>query len=357
MRYYAITIRDKDTGEVIRPRAFAGLKLQETYTSYVKGQSLPGALNVEWNIPIYNYATPISGSWVRIWGVSLEEISQANDLAGASITIRGGMKKGLPLAKPAQSGVIMEGTIFQAFGNWIGTDMTLELQLQPPTGIGSKPLNFTFNWRQQTPMEDMIRTTLQSAMPGFEIKVAISDQLVMSSNQYGAYTKLEDFAKAINRLSLASQFKGIKPLGGGPYGGVQISISANTVTAYDNTKDFSKSTYDSPKQIAFEDLIGQPTWITPQDINFKCPTRADLSVGDFIKMPDKLTTPYIITTQQASIPGTPNKNKSAFKGKFVIRSMQHFANFRQPDAASWVTSFVATYAPQSGSTEGTSPNA
>lgn len=349
MRYYSITIRDKTTDEVIRPKSFASLNLPDTYTSYVKNKTLPGALDIELNIPAANYAAPLGGAWLRIWGISLAEIYQGQDLAECPIIIKAGFKKGLPLAKPEQSGVIVEGTILKAFGNWIGTDMSLDMILTPPTGSGRKPLNFAFEWRKNTPMADMIRTVLLAALPAKKARIEISDKLVMNSTQYGAYTSLEDFSKAILALSMSQQFRGIEPKGGGSYSGVQISVNNDNILVYDNTLDHSKYTYDDPKRIAFEDLIGQPTWINPGQINFKCAMRADMTVGDIIRMPDKMTTPYVLTTQQASIPGTnsqaPSKNKAAFQGRFLINSMQHFGRYRQATAEAWVTSFVAAFLP------------
>ena len=143
-RYYAITITNPKTGEVVRPRTLAKLNLPETYTSYVNGKTLPGALNVELNIPLYNYATPRQGAWIRVWGVSNAELAQANDLNDMEIVIKGGMQKGLPLAKPAQNGVLAQGKIFQAYGNLIGVDRTLDMIIMPSVGTQTKPLNFSF---------------------------------------------------------------------------------------------------------------------------------------------------------------------------------------------------------------------
>lgn len=352
MRYYSIKISKPGSSEPIRPRAFASLNLPDTYTSFVNGRSLPGALNVELNIPLYNYATPRQGAFVRVWGVSNEELGQGNDLEGLDIIIKGGMQKGLPLAKPAQAGVLVMGTIFQAYGNMEGTARTLDMILLPPTGVGGLPLNFCFSWRKNTPMADMIRSVLQTAMPSYDLKMAISDKLVMSSDATGIYSKLNDFSAAIKKLSMQKQFAGIGTLSGGPYAGVEITIKDRTLLVYDGTADYGAATAASPKQIAFEDLIGQPTWIDGTSINFKCVMRADLSVGDYIRMPSKLTSPYVLTVPGAAIPGTPARTKNSFEGTFVVQYMQHFGNFRQADAASWVTSFNAVFAvPPAQSTE------
>ena len=146
MRYYKIVITDPSSGNVITPPGFDGLLGGASYTSFVNGQSLPGAWNVELDIPVIGAATPQGSAGARIWGISRQEISQANDLNGKNISIFGGMQKGLPLANPAQSGLLVQGFIFQAFGNWIGTDMTLDFVINPgqatsstPGGLGTLP--------------------------------------------------------------------------------------------------------------------------------------------------------------------------------------------------------------------------
>ena len=37
---------------------------------------------------------------------------------GMTIKMWVGMSKGLPLAKPAQQGLVLEGTVWQVLGNW-----------------------------------------------------------------------------------------------------------------------------------------------------------------------------------------------------------------------------------------------
>jgi len=350
MRYYSIKITNPESGEVVRPRSLSALQLTDTYSSYVNGRTLPGALNVELNIPLYNYATPLQGSFVRVWGVSIEELGQANNLAKHNIVIKAGMQKGLPLAKPGQAGVIVVGTIFQAFGNMIGTDRTLDMIILPPTGVGGVPLNFSFIWPKDTPLSSAIRATLQVALPGYEIKMSISADLKMSSEQTGIYTKLSDFATAIQRLTRQKLFAGFQTLSGISYKGVEITIKERTVLVYDGTEDYSKNSYSNPIKIAFEDMIGQPTWITATSINFKTVMRADISVADYIKMPEKLNSPYVLTVPGAAFPGTPARSDSAFKGVFVVQKAHHFGNFRQADAASWVTSYDAVFVPPSAAT-------
>lgn len=345
MRYYEIIITNPKTGEIIRPKGFERLRLDATYSSFVGGKTLQGALNVEFNMPLYNFATPRQGSFARVWGVSNEELSQANRLADFDITIKAGMQKGLPLAKPQQNGVIVKGKIFQAYGNAVGTDRTLDLILMPSVGSRNAPSNFSFKWPKGTPLSDALKATLQVALPDYQIKMSISADLKSAADQTGVYGSLVEFSTMVKRLSLGSQFAGIRPMGGGPYPGVEITVKDKTVLVYDRTSNYGGATESDPLAIAFEDLIGQPTWLGPATINFRCAMRADISVGDYVKLPEKMTSPYVLTSQQAAIPGSPSRNTSTFKGKFVVQYVQHFGNYRQPDAASWVTSFEAVPSP------------
>lgn len=353
MRYYKIIIRNKNTREIVRPAAFEKLKLDATYTSYVNGRSLRGALNVLLDIPTAPYALPRQGSYVRIEGVSLDEVRQSADLNLQDIEIYAGMKKGLPLAKPEQSQLpIVQGTIFQAFGNWQGTNMSLDLILIPYTGTVKNPINLTLAWRANTQLSDAIKASLSVAFPGFTVKVAISSSLVKASDETGYYNSLNEFAAAVLALSLAQQFKGIKPIGGGSYPGVNITLANKTLTVSDGTQALG-----TLKKVAFEDLIGQPTWIGPNIINFKTAIRSDISVSDDIQLPSKLATPYVLTTPGAAFSGVPSRSKSTFEGKFKVIEEHHFGNFRQADGSSWVTSFNASSIPFENPVIGISPNA
>ncbi len=343
MRYYSIDIRRPNGGALVRPSTLASLNLPASFTSVVNGKNLPGALMVELNIIGYNYHAFEQGSYVRIWGVSLKELAQANDLNGFGIIVKAGMSKGLPLAKPQQSGIVAQGKIQQAFGNWVGTDQSLELQLLPDTGTALTPKNYSFIWPANSPLARAIETTLSMALPDHRVRMAISGDLKLAAPQWGTYGKLEDFAKAIFNVTTMQQFKGIRPLSGGTYPGVRMTVKDKIVLVYDGTQDYSENSYSNPKQIQFEDLIGQPTWIQENTLNFKCVMRADISVGDYVKLPQGLTSPYVLTTAAAAVPGAPSRAKLIFTTTAKVTRLQHFGNSRQPDAASWCTVMNASF--------------
>src|SRR5690242_7071326 len=136
MRYYSITLTDSVSGKVYKPdptgNGFIKAGAGPTFISYANGQTIPGALNIELDMPVVAFDSPQGNGMVRIWGVGLQMIGQASDLNGAKITLSAGRKPGLPLAskQAIQAGIIVQGSIYQAFGNWQGVNQTLDLLVQ-----------------------------------------------------------------------------------------------------------------------------------------------------------------------------------------------------------------------------------
>lgn len=269
------------------------------------------------------FATAAADSFVRVWGISLQDISQAFDLNFKPIKVFGGMGKGLPLANPAQAGLLVQGSVKQAFGNWIGTAMTLDLivtaQLTDSASTDETPRNLSLNWKAKTPLKDAISTTLKSAFPSYTSEINISDKLVLEHDEQGYYASMPQFAALIKTMS--------KDVVGGSYPGVDILLSQTTFKVYDGT------TQKTPREIKFTDLIGQVTWIEPLTVQATCVMRADVSVGDFIKLP-----PGQVTVSQAALSSLSQMRQgSVFKGSFMVTKVRHVGNYKQPDAQAWVT--------------------
>jgi hypothetical protein len=144
MRYYNIVLANPTTGEQILPSSLGAkrgtnilapnLSGQDITSLLPNGQPNPGALNIELDISESPRHIPVGESYLRIWGLGLQDIGATLDLNGVNISMFAGMSKGLPLANPAQSGLIVKGSVFNSWGNWIGTDQTIDLVLGPPTG-------------------------------------------------------------------------------------------------------------------------------------------------------------------------------------------------------------------------------
>ena len=345
MRYYEIIIYDKG-GDIVVPRHFLKTQKNATYTSYIDGKSLPAALNVEIQAQVSPFNMPVqpNSSFVRIWGVSIGEISQSADLNDLQIVVKAGMQKGLPLANPKQNGVILQGRIWQSNGNWIGLDKTLDLFVNP-TDVEPGPRNFAFIWKRGQTIEQPLKSTLGLAMPAYTPKVVVSSELVAQGDMVGSYRSLSEFATAIKKVTQQQQYKGIKTLLGNKYDGVNITARGKDLIAYDGTADYAENSYSKPLEVKFIDLVGQPTWITANQINFKTVMRADIKVGDYVKLPKDLRTPYVVTSPGSSLPGTPARDKLAFAGVFLVQRVYHWGNFRVPLADAWVSTFDAVFAP------------
>jgi hypothetical protein len=327
----------------------------------------PGALNIEFDIPIAGFALPQGNAWVRISGVGLKTIGQAanlnaNPAAGIGPTtfiLSAGMIKGLPLANPLQAGVIAQGQVFAAYGQWQGTEQSLDLTLiaagLTPASLASQvngdstPNGIKFNWLPGQTLAAALKNCFAVAFPDLTTTnsngsstITILTGLVQSQssqNVSGWYESLSQFASYILDLTRSL---GAALTGNNSYPGVIIGIRGNTIFATDATQ--------SPKGIAlsFQDLIGQPTWISPNTINFKCVLRADIQIGDMVSMPPdpgsggtSIISSLALTQQGAAVPGAPSRNSSVFKGAFMVVEVHHFANLRQPDGDSWATAFSA----------------
>jgi len=395
MRYYDIRITDKN-GKLVVPKPFQGLNGQvtngtgggtldtgSTYTNFVGGQILAGGLDIGLQIRQYTYGNAAGakdGSLVTIYGVSLAEVGQAVNLNDMNITVKAGMQKGLPLAKPQQAGVLTAGKIFQSIGNWENIDKTITFLFYDSPKIA----NFQFVWRKGSPLKDAIQTTLAAAMPDAKINIFISPDLVALKDEGATYANFAEFAQAIKERTKSSQFNGIATLTGNKYAGVQMSIQQPTqlhgssggvqfpqpggsvsgtpsfagkaVLVQDMTQPYQESRLpNSPLLLNFEDFVGQPSWIEPAVIRFKMVMRGDIRVGDFVKLPQ---TPFgnnfITLPGQSAYTGAPSRNQLAFQSSYFIRRVDLYGRLRQPDASAWVSVFEGVFTKINLSTSGLS---
>jgi hypothetical protein len=325
MRYYRIVITPPGGGPAT------------IYTSHPNGTNNPpdpGALNVELDILQYVQNTPGGGSFLRIWGVSLMTMAQASQLNNQTISIYGGMGKGLPLANPQQAGLLAQGTVAQAFSNWQGVNQTLEINFWPALASAqgadiasgspapAVPAPIALNWQPQQPLAAALKPALAAAFPNYRINVNISPNLVIAAanpHYCGSLVQLAQWLQPVSQTII-----------GGNYSGVMLSVHGNQINAFDSTAQPGSPTAGAVKMIEFNDLIGQVTWIEPQTIQAQCVMRGDLSIGQIIKMPPG----QIATTSQSY---SQFRQASAIQGQFLIQKIRHIGSFRQADGASWAT--------------------
>ena len=319
-RYYEIALSGSNIG--------GSTGAARTWSSYPNGKNDPGALNVELDLLSGYLGIPagdIGSSTITIEGVPLSDLLQANQFAGMNVSVKGGMKKGLPLANPSQSGLLLQGQIFQSFGNWAGTDMNLNFVVLPALHTYANPGNFVLNWQKGQSLADALNVTLQTAIPQYARSINISDKYATSGTLH-ACSSLSALSQFVQRLT-AQQYPP----------GVNIGkLAGNTVVV----SDASNAT--AAVQLSFFDLVGQPKWIQPDIMQFTTVMRADIQIDTYVKMPDQLQNlPGIVNTAASSFPSSL-KYQSTFKGTFIVQSVRHVGNFRDPNGSSWVSIFQVT---------------
>jgi hypothetical protein len=321
VRYYNI---------VLTPPSGSKAKAR-TWSSYPQGLSGPfdpGALNIEFDFLAAPHSTPAGDCSLSIEGVSMEDLLQADQFGSESgpywtIQVSGGMGPGLPLDNPKQAGLLLSGEILQSFGNWQGTEMTLDFKIQAGSGSFNVPKPIVYNQKTKQPMADALANTFTTAFPGMKQRIKISPRWVQNHDEVGYYHSLDGLADAISDIT-DDMFPDIQ--------GVKIALHNGVIHAYDGTE-----TSSTPVQIDFLDLVGQPTWIAPGVMQLKMVLRSDLDLDSFIKMPAGMQNiPGFVQTAVASQPSSLT-NKSLFQGIFKVGEIRHLGTFRSPDAAQWVT--------------------
>lgn len=310
MRYYDITLTASD-GTLVRE--WTSYPILGTSGSNPTGTFDPGAQNVIFDFPMAPYAEAMGFVGLTIEGVGLDTLYEASNFVGLTITVKGGMGKGLPLAHPEQAGVLLIGSVFQAFGNWEGTDMRLELVITNSPYAYDLENRILFNWPAGTPLSSALSTCFSTYFPTFQSVVNIG-AIVLNHTESGHYRTLEGLARTLYEMT-----------------GVSISIVGNQIIAYDGSKPPTAILLD------FNDFIGQPTWIAPGTIQIKLVMRADLNFTSVVQMPKDISNvPGFVVKTQASY-ASVLKYKTAFQHNFQVNQVRHLGSFRSPDARDWVT--------------------
>lgn len=320
MRFYDISITDQSGTPII----IDGVPMR--FTSFKNGVSTPGALNIEFDIPVVTEDIPAGNAFLKIWGIPLAILNKARSLNYANITIMAGMKFGLPLANaqaaaiPIRNGVIYQGSIFQAFGNWQGAEQTLDLiittQLSAtPQDAASKTKPFVFSCKAGATFADAIKQTMASAK--INAVVAIDPSVVAAEPIIFTADTITTFAQTLNDQSIR-----VKKLPA--YPGIKV---AKTITGYSFTDNSSPG---GGINVDFTDLIGQPAWQDFATVQMKTVLRSDIHVTDTVNLPQA----NVLNSAKAF---SNLKESIAYKGTAWVKSVRHIGNFRQPDANSWVT--------------------
>lgn len=326
MRYYDLTIEGRNV---------EGGKVH--FTSHPNGINNPpdpGALDIEFDIQVFQLGTPggAGSDYISIRGVPLNYLSQSVrwgnislNSPGATVTLLGGMGKGLPLAKPKQAGLLLSGEVWQSFGNWIGLNQGLTIIPYGCQNLSSiKSGNFSFNLPANESLQTGLSRLFSSILPKVKIKFMLSETITFPQTLTHVCDNLQSFSEWLANATFGW---------GGKIPGIGIYVVGGQIVVWDG---LSKS---SPKQLDFDDLIGQPTWFAQDQLMVTTVMRSDISIGDIIKMPvNDSNNAGFVNTSFTSYPSQENY-KLTFQGEFQVVGVRHIGSFRSIDGAQWQTNF------------------
>jgi hypothetical protein len=310
------------------------------WSSVFNGVNDPGALDIDFNIEVTSGAC--AGS-IEIKGITQNLISQSTVFTGQRVQLYGGFTEGLPLANDQviHQGLIADGQIYPAFGNWTGTDLSLTFIVIPgnASGIGgpTSPRNIIHNMPQGS--------QLSSAFPNSQFIVNISNALTLNAPDQGYHQGLEQYMNYVKQLS--HSILGTPDTTG--YQGVQ-----SFPTGYQKYLITDFTSPGTPIAIQFEDLVGQPTWIDNNKIQVKTVLRADINAAMAGGAPVTITLPekLLVGTQGGGAAFSYTSGQGAntyehgnvllFSGSWVVNKIRHVGHYRQPTGESWVTIIEAS---------------
>jgi len=317
MRYYKVVISP--------PQGVSNGFNPVVYTSLTPlGGNNGSALQIELDVFQTYYHQPAQAGYIKLSGVTFQDLNTSanfnpsgNNYCGVQIFV--GMSKGLPYANPQQAGMIINGSILQAFGNWQGNQTSLDLIVIPTTYVIPNDVNLSFNWQKGQTLQQAVTNTLNKAYPGVPVSGSFSSDLIYTETQAQLPMTLIPFSKYVNQVSK-------QIITNSDYQGASIANTPDGFYLTDGT-----NTEVSVIDIDFVDLIGNVTWINSFTIQFKVTMRADLNIGNLITLPRGI--PYVNTAGSFS----QARSNISFDGTYLINSIRHVGNNRQPDGNSWCT--------------------
>lgn len=312
MRYYQIIISPSSQSKTsFTPVVYSTLTALKTDNG--------SALAVDLDIFQSPYHQPTQNGYVKIRGVDFKDLNQSANFNNARIQVSVGMSKGLPYANPKQAGLILDGTILQCFGNWLGSEVSLDMVIGAASFNPNVDVNLSFEWLKNTDLTTAVTQCLKKAYPNTPVNGQFSPNLIYTEDQWGQYKNL---------LSLSQQIYAYSKqiIQDDTYLGATIISNSNGFFLNDGTAEAPKTT-----NVEFTDIVGNLTWLNIATIQAKLIMRSDLNVGDYITFPKK--TPVLNVVNNFS----QYRNNISFQGKFRITQVRHVGSSRQPDGNSWCT--------------------
>jgi hypothetical protein len=389
--------------------------LQTGSLGYPADSNDPNALRVAFTIENDSQVLSGNASHITVYGVDLQTLAAASNYTNKTVTLLGAFSKGLPLAnlQVPHQGLLYQGTVWACFGNWRGSDVTLDLMLFPsalgsqggtggpgatvgqvssaanvgtggpspspqsrlnrrslPTafspskrpiikpldggfdfgGLASSflgdlsqlaqtafgaggflqvPANLIHNLQPGQSLASAIQQTLSTAYPNANIINLISNYTA-SYQDGGAYQNMQQYNGYIKQFAtaLGSKF------------GIDIFAHGNNLIV----TDWTQSSGDI--NLEYTDLIGQPTWISVNEIQFTTVMRPDLIPTYTVSFPQTLfgIGPSYDSANALTTPGLgQNSLQLTFNGTAQLHKIRHVGDSRSPDGSMWRTDCWAWY--------------
>lgn len=334
MRFYDLqtTAASPSDGSISTPSGImaasgTSVGVKRSWTSFPNGSFDPGALDVVFDLQIAPGHVPSGATVISVHGVDMADLLQAQDFRGSSLSLTAGMQGGLPLsaAQPAP-GLLINATVFGAFGNWQGTEQTLDLLVIPSVYTQDAPGNLVFNWQPGQAFEDAVKSALKPAFPASKLTVKVNPALTTDQPILHRARTANGLAHHLHQLTQGTSALGTN------YPGVSLYFNGSEITV----TDFSAGT-GSTIALKFNDLIGQPTWLEPPTLTINTILRADVKIGSLITLPvGDVAGPGSVTTLPTTS-GSVFNNKLNFSGTFVVTAIRAVGQFRGTNADAWAS--------------------
>lgn len=201
MRYYRLEIINPKTGKP--PVDSNGKPIGPFDTNETPGCGL----HVEFDFEVTGLDVVCSGTMLTIYGLPIDMLKQSVSLQGCLVRMKAGFVQGLPLANKDQQGEVIYGEIYLAYANWIGTNQTLNLVINPSirkTDDG-KPFSIEGQGEAGERVGDVLVRALQKAYPNKLIDCTVSDNLVLPEPWTGKYTEIGSLAMVVKNASIVSR--------------------------------------------------------------------------------------------------------------------------------------------------------
>ncbi|WP_291511480.1 hypothetical protein [Acidithiobacillus sp.] len=297
----------------------------KVWTSHPNGIYDPGAQNIQFDVLTFGQGIGQTIFTIQVEGVSFQDIQQHNNFRDYGLKLYAGMLPGLPLANQQPTpGLIVQGYVLEGIGNWVGNDMTLTFVVNPDPFTEDNPGNLVFQWKPGQTLAQALQNMLSVAYPGWKFTASISSNLVTNHVVTHRAATLSDFASWLEQYTRHRL--------GPKYRGVEMFFRQGHIVA----TDYTQTPTSTPPSIRFDELIGQPVWSDAAQMDLMVALRADVRVGDQIKLPYTEAAPGL----QVELPQTSNASldyQKSFNGTFIVSHTRQLGDFRGESGQDWIT--------------------